>query len=126
MLHYISDRLNCPHLHTATMFFYLASLLYPKYLAASPIWKERTEDFETEFCESAGQDEAFLHDCLYAFSLERLELALKDKYVATLFSFYAIHEEKHINSNKTMKQNKDAYRKAFSILRRHAEAAART
>ena len=119
---FINERLCCPQLDTTKLFFYLASLLYPKHLAASPIWQQNRGNFETLFCEKAGEDEAFLNDCLYSFSLERLELAMKDKYVATMFSSYAAHEEKHITTNKTMTQNIGTYRKAFSILKKHAAA----
>ena len=121
VLRYINERLDCPGLDVKTMFFYIGSLLYPKYLAGSPLWKDSRGNFSTGFCRHAADNEGFLNECLYNFSLERLEVLLKDEYVAMLFRFYAKMEANHIDAHKTMKLSTKSYQKAFAILRCHTE-----
>ena len=122
MLRYVSEHMGCSGVDEKTMFFYISSLLYPKHLRTSALWNERGE-FGTSFNENAFENEAFLNERLYNFSLEKLEVLMKDKYVATLFLFYAQHEHKHIESHKTMSLCKQSYRTAFGILRQHTLAA---
>ena len=66
-----------------------------------------------------------MNERLYNFSLEKLDVLMKDKYVASLFLFYARKEPRHIEQHKTMRLSKQSYRTAFGILRQHTQAALR-
>ena len=66
-----------------------------------------------------------MNERLYNFSLEKLDVLMKDKYVASLFLFYARKEPRHIEQHKTMRLSKQSYLTAFGILRQHTQAALR-